>query len=113
DAEDLLRVGCLGERGEATEVAEEGGDLASMSSQELLALVAGEQVGRLRGESSELGPLTLDRLEQADVFNCDHDVVGERFEQPDVGVVEGPNLDAPDGDDTDRLAFTEHRDADG
>ena len=55
DAEHLFWFGCLGECREAAQVEEERGDLAPVTCEELLALVAREQVGGLRRETGELG----------------------------------------------------------
>src|SRR5262249_5723916 len=53
----------------------------------------------------------LDELVQADVLDRYDDVVSECLDQPDLGVVEEPNLRAPEHDRSDHLAFAKHRHA--
>src|SRR5262245_33793902 len=107
DAQHLLGVGGLREGGEPAEVAEEGGYLAAVTGEELLPLVAREKVGRLRCEPRELGPLPFDRLEEADLFDRNHDRAGEGLEEPDLVVVERAHLGSTDSNDADRFALAE------
>src|SRR4051812_50186810 len=52
EAEDLLRLGGLGEDGEVAEIAEDGGDLAAGGGGELVALVAPDEGGHPGGEGN-------------------------------------------------------------
>jgi hypothetical protein len=84
--------GGLCERREPAQVAEDRGHLAPVPGEEFLALLAREQVGRLRREARELGALPLDRAEQPHVLDRDHDLIGERLDQPDLAVAERARL---------------------
>ena len=65
DAEHLLGLGRVAERGEAAQVAEDGRRIAPVAGEELLALGARDQRRDLRREeAAELLLLALDRLEQ-------------------------------------------------
>ncbi|HSF48819.1 MAG TPA: hypothetical protein VLA73_10705 [Burkholderiales bacterium] len=49
-------------------------------------------------------------IEEAHVLDRDHRLVREGFDQVHLAIGEGPHFAAPDGDDTDQLVFTDHRD---
>jgi hypothetical protein len=57
-------------------------------------VVGREQVRDVRRESRHLLSLPSNGLEQAHVFDRDHHVVRERLDQPDLGVVERPDIAA-------------------
>ena len=88
-AQHLLRLGGLGERRESAQVAEEGGDLAPVPGQEAFPLVAREQIRDLWSEARQLRPLPLHGLVEPHVLDRDHDVVGERLDQPDLASPNG------------------------
>src|SRR5262249_23191346 len=57
----------------------------------------------------EVSRARLQLLEQPDVLDRDDRLVGEYFQQVDVGVGEAPRLAAGDYDRADGVALTEHR----
>jgi hypothetical protein len=79
--------------------------------EELLSLVARKQIRRLRRVARQLGSLPLDGLEEPNVLDRDDDVVGERLDQPDLCVDEGPHLVSRDRNRSDRNPLAQHRDA--
>ncbi len=87
--EKLLRRRRLDESSEAAEIAEDARDVGAMSSEELLAVFAGDELRDLRrDESRQLGALPLDRVEQARVRDRDRRLVGEGLHERDVLVAE-------------------------
>ena len=76
-----------------------------MAGQQLLTLRARKQLGRLGSVAGQLGTLALDRLEETGVGDGDRRLVGKRLQQPDFGVGERLDKQAPDNQDTDRIPF--------
>jgi hypothetical protein len=75
--------------------------------QELRLVLAGDfDLAALLGDLLVTG---LELLEQPDVFDSDHCLVGERLEERDLFVGEGPDLRAADPDDTERDPVAQER----
>jgi hypothetical protein len=85
DVEQILGRSRLGEGGETAQVAKQARDVRAVPGQQLLALCARDQLRDLRrDEAGELGPLALDRVEQARVRDRDRGLIGERLDERDV-----------------------------
>ena len=85
----FLGRGGLCEGGEATEVAEEAGDVGAVAREQLLSVVRGDQLGDLRrDEPGKLRALPLDRLECPRVRDRDRGLVGECLDELDMVIRE-------------------------
>src|SRR5262245_47841801 len=100
----LLRRSSLREGREASEVAEQAGDVGAVAGKKLLSVVRGEQAGDLwRDESRELGALPLDRLKGPRIGDRDRRLVGECLDELDVVISEEARTVATESDRTDQL----------
>src|SRR5436190_1406031 len=112
DVEELLWCSCLGEGCEASQIAEEAGDVRAVSGEELPAFVGCDQLRDLGGEEPrELRSLTLDRVEQAGISDCYRGLVGECLEQDSLIVAEGSLLCSHDDHDSEQVALDHHGNA--
>ncbi len=84
-----------------------GPQLVGHIRQELRLVLAGDfNLSALLGDLPIAG---LELLEQPDVFDSDHCLVGERLEELDLFVGEGPDLRSADSNHTERDAFAHER----
>ena len=108
----LLGRSRFGESGEAAQVAEQARDVRAVPGQELLAVVAGDELGHLRrDEPGQLRALPLDRIDQARVRDRDRRLVGEGLDERDVVVGERLRFTADEDDDADQVVLDHDRHA--
>src|SRR4029450_2803305 len=102
--EDLLRRGCLGERGEPAQIGEETGDVSAVAGEEPLPVLARDQLCHLgREKPRELFALPGDRFEQASVREGDRRLIRKSLDERDVRVAEGLRFATDEDDDADQL----------
>jgi len=112
DSENLLGLGGFGEGGEASEVAEDDRDRATVPFKKLCAIFAGDELRDLRREETrKLLTLTSDGLKELDVRDRDRGLIRKRLQKVDLLLREWLNFQASDRDaaDPDAASNEGHR----
>ena len=106
----LLRLGGLGKRGEATQVEVDNADIGAVPGEEAAA-VLGREEGRDLGrhETCELNPLLLDRLKELRVADRDRALIREGCHQVDLFRVERSNVTPTYLNDPNQLVLDHYR----